>query len=93
MQEYRAMKYNLHVKITQEGGTFIATCPEWSDCYAQGETLQEALAEINYVASELLSLYAEEGLKVPLTEMKEIISQQQVLQVDLPVVTAQVAHA
>jgi len=59
-------EYELPVEITQEDNYFLAKCPKWFDCYAQGETLEEAINEISYVASSLIEIYQEEGLKVPL---------------------------
>ena len=59
-------EYELPVVINKEDNFFIATCPKWTDCYAQGNTLEEAVGEISYVASSLIELYSEEGLKVPL---------------------------
>lgn len=53
-----------------ESGGFIAQCKNWTDCYAQGDTLEEALNEISYVASSLIELYQEEGIKIPLTLKK-----------------------
>src|SRR4030066_512833 len=52
-------------ELNKEGG-FTAFSPAWSDCYAQGDTLDEAVNEISAVAASLIELYKEEGLKVPL---------------------------
>ena len=59
-------EYELPVTIYEEEGAFIAQCPKWKDCYAQGDTLEEAINEISYVASSLIELYQEEELKIPL---------------------------
>jgi predicted RNase H-like HicB family nuclease len=53
------------IQEDKEGG-FIATCPLWKDCYAQGDSIEEAINEISYVASSLIELYKEEGMKIPL---------------------------
>lgn len=50
----------------EEDNTFVAKCPNWHDCYAQGDTIEEVINEISYVASSLIELYKEEGLKIPL---------------------------
>ncbi len=47
-------EYELPVAIHEEEGVFIAQCPKWKDCYAQGDTLEEAINEISYVASSYL---------------------------------------
>ena len=59
-------EYELPITIHEEDGTFIAKCTKWQDCYAQGNSLEEAINEIAYVASSLIELYNEEGLKIPL---------------------------
>lgn len=60
-------EYELPITINEEKeGGFIASCPLWKDCYAQGETIEEAINEISYVASSLIELYQEEDLKIPL---------------------------
>ncbi|MBU0619334.1 type II toxin-antitoxin system HicB family antitoxin [Patescibacteria group bacterium] len=60
-------KYNLPIKISEEKeGGFIAVCPQWQVCYAQGDTIDEAASEILSVAASLIEIYQEEGLKIPL---------------------------
>ena len=60
-------EYELPVTIRKEKkGGFTASCPKWSDCYAQGETIEEAINEISYVASSLIELYKEEDMEIPL---------------------------
>lgn len=59
-------EFELPVIFKEEDHSFIAKCPNWTDCYAQGDTLEEAINEISYVASSLIELYKEEGLKIPL---------------------------
>lgn len=49
----------------------MVTCPIWSDCYAQGDTVDEAVLEITAVAQSLIELYKEEALKIPLKLQKE----------------------
>ena len=61
------LEYGLPIKIlSQKEGGFVAVCPTWSDCYAQGETVDEAILEITGVAQSLIELYNEEDLKIPL---------------------------
>jgi len=59
-------QYQLPVKIKKDGDGFIAFCPSWTDCYAQGDTIDEVVSEINSVASSLVELYQEENLNIPL---------------------------
>lgn len=63
----KVSQYELPIKITpQKEGGFLVTCPMWRDCYAQGDTVDEAALEITAVAQSLIELYKEEGLKIPL---------------------------
>ncbi len=59
-------EYELPITLQEEEGAYIATCPIWQDCYAQGDSVEEAINEISYVASSLIELYKEEGMTVPL---------------------------
>lgn len=63
----KVLQYELPLDIRpQKAGGFVVTCPIWSDCYAQGDTVDEAVLEITAVAQSLIELYKEEGLLVPL---------------------------
>lgn len=63
----KVLEYQLPIKIEpQKRGGFVATSPKWSDCYAQGDTLEETILEITAVAQSLIELYKEEGKKIPL---------------------------
>lgn len=62
--------FQLPIEITREGDHFIAHCPAWKDCYAQGKSIDEATAEIIAVASSLIELYQEEELRIPLVQKK-----------------------
>ncbi len=67
MLRQKVSQYELTVKIQpQKGGGYVAASPDWSDCYAQGETIDEAVLEVTAVAQSLIELYKEEGLKIPL---------------------------
>lgn len=66
------LEYQLPIQLTpQKDGGFVATCSEWSDCYAQGETVDEAILEITAVAQSLIELYREEGLTIPLRSPRQ----------------------
>ena len=67
----KVAEYELPVNIEpQKEGGFVVTCPVWQDCYAQGDTIEEAVLEITAVAQSLIELFKEEGLKVPLKPQK-----------------------
>ena len=55
----------------QKDGGFVVRSENWEDCYAQGDTLQEAILEITGVAQSLIELYQEEGLEIPLRKKQE----------------------
>lgn len=64
--------FELPLKIEpQKEGGFVATSPVWSDCYAQGDSVDEAILEATAVAQSLIELYKEEGLKIPLKLTRE----------------------
>ena len=67
----KVAEYELPIKIEpQKDGGFVVTCPVWPDCYAQGDTIEEATLEITAVAQSLIELYKEERLKIPLKTLK-----------------------
>lgn len=71
-QTRKVFEYELSIKIVpQKMGGYVVLCPKWSDCYAQGDTIDEAVLEITAVAQSLIELYKEEGLKIPLKLQKE----------------------
>ena len=74
-QTISVKKYQLPIEIKKEGDYFLAFSPSWSDCYAQGSTIDEATAEIVSVAASLIELYKEEEMEIPLFEFKESSSQ------------------
>ncbi len=69
-------EYELPITIQEEDGAYIASCFAWQDCYAQGDSIEEAVNEVSYVASSLIELYKEEGMTIPLklksTSKKEL---------------------
>ena len=79
-------KYCLTVNIKKEGEFYLASCPDWSDCYAQGKTIDEATTEIMSVASAMIDLYEDEGMKIPLKKAGEAKSGK--LSFDVPVFAA-----
>ena len=67
VKDLAVLEFNLPIHIQEDSsGGFVATSPVWSDCYAQGDTIDEVVNEITSVASSLIELYKEEGLKIPL---------------------------
>ncbi len=63
----KVSEYELPIKIVpQKDGGFVVTSSSWTDCYAQGDTVDEVILEITAIAQSLIELYKEEGLKIPL---------------------------
>lgn len=59
-------RYQLHVDVEEldEGGYF-AICPGLQGCHAEGDTVAEAVANVEDVARVILELCAEKGLPLP----------------------------
>ncbi len=82
-------EYELPITIREEKeGGFTASCRLWKDCYAQGETIEEAINEISYVASSLIELYKEEDIKIPLKLKKTEKSQGNALNLNFPLIVS-----
>ncbi len=82
----KVAEYELPIKIEpQKPGGYTVTCPVWQDCYAQGDTIEEATLEITAVAQSLIELYKEEGLQIPL---KPLLSKRLDKSLILPVIVA-----
>ncbi|MBI2097351.1 MAG: type II toxin-antitoxin system HicB family antitoxin [Candidatus Vogelbacteria bacterium] len=66
--------YELTIKVQKEGdGGYLALCPTWKDCYAQGDTVGEALQELYAVANTLIEIYLEEDLTIPLLSKEPVL--------------------
>lgn len=59
-------QYDLPLTVSRDGDGYAAVCPLWKDCYAQGDAVDEAIAEAMGVASSLIELYKEEEMAIPL---------------------------
>ena len=66
-------EYCLPVKVQEDNGSYFAVCSSWSDCYAQGETPEEAINELVAVAKNLIEIYREEKLTITMTKKVEKI--------------------
>ena len=80
-------QYELPVTVKKDGDGFMAVCPVWKDCYAQGDTIDEAVAEITGVAATLIEIYQEEGMNIPLRVSKKTKAQGE-LRFNLPLVVS-----
>ena len=83
-------EFELPVTIqADETGGFIATSPVWSDCYAQGDTIEGAVQEMTSVATSLIELYHEEGMNVPLTKKSQKQGSLLGFDLQLPIIVSQ----
>ncbi len=90
MKRMSVKQYVLPVKVKKDGDGYLAVCENWADCFAQGDTVEEALSEINLVAGSLVDLYGDEGMKVPLKLDKPKVSMNRSANFDLPLVVSSV---
>lgn len=73
LKSQKVSEYELPIKVeSQKGGGFVVTSPLWEDCYAQGDSVDEAILEITAVAQSLIELYKEEGKHIPLKLQKSV---------------------
>ena len=87
-------EYELPVVIDEDKkGGYVATCPKWKDCFAQGDTLEEAAREIGEVAKSLIEVYQEEKLKIPLKLKKIIREKQSGLSFNFPLFFPRISYA
>lgn len=69
----KVLEYELPIKVlAQKEGGFVVNSPKWQECYAQGDTIDEAILEITAVAQSLIDIYREEGLEIPLKLQKKV---------------------
>ncbi|MBI4331401.1 MAG: type II toxin-antitoxin system HicB family antitoxin [Chloroflexi bacterium] len=57
-------KIPIEIRPLEEGG-YLAVCPALQGCHAEGQTIAEAIDNLQDVARVLLELRAEDGLPVP----------------------------
>lgn len=81
-------EYELPIVIHEEDEGFVATCPLWSDCYAQADTIEEVITEMSTVASSLIELYQEEDMPIPLTLKSTSTKQPKEFTVSFPVIVS-----
>lgn len=58
-------KYEIIITWSEEDNAFIAEAPELPGCMADGETSQDALANIEIIINEWLETAREEGREIP----------------------------
>lgn len=87
----KIQEYELPITINPEkDGGFTAVCPVWKDCYAQGETIEEVINEISYVAISLIELYKEENMTIPLKAKKPEQKESRGFTITFPLITSNI---
>ena len=58
--------YRLPIEVEPlETGRYLAVCPAVQGCHAEGDTIAEAIENLEDVARQLLELRLEDGMPVP----------------------------
>ena len=58
--------YLLKVEVEPlEDGRYLASCPDLQGCHAEGDTIAEALENVEDVARVIIELCMEKGLPLP----------------------------
>jgi predicted RNase H-like HicB family nuclease len=84
-QKLTISEYELSVVIEEEkNGGYIANCSTWSDCYAEGETVEEVVCEISQIAKDLIKLYQEKNIEIPLKLKKEHMNKKMAFEFKFP---------
>lgn len=65
------LKYELPITVTslKEGG-YLAQCKKLQGCMAEGETVEQAISYVTDVARQILDIYLEEDIVIPLQMIK-----------------------
>lgn len=69
-----ASKYEIIIYWSQEDEAFLAEIPELKGCIAHGTSYEDALKNVNQVASEWLKIAQEEGWSIPLPKGRLIFA-------------------
>jgi len=59
-------RYQLHVEVEElEEGGYLAVCPDLQGCQAEGDTIADAVANVEDVARVIIELCVEKALSLP----------------------------
>jgi len=62
---YRSLHYKYELEVDPGDGGFFASHPELPGCFAQGESADEAVKELDAAREVWLDVRVEEGLPIP----------------------------
>jgi predicted RNase H-like HicB family nuclease len=60
----KSYKLPIEIEPLEEGG-YLAVCPLLQGCHAEGETVAEAIENVEDVARQLIELMREDGVPLP----------------------------
>ncbi|MSQ11072.1 MAG: type II toxin-antitoxin system HicB family antitoxin [Dehalococcoidia bacterium] len=67
-------RYQLHVEVEElEEGGYLAVCQGPQGCHAEGETVAEAVANVEDVARVIIELCVEKGLPLPPALQNQVV--------------------
>jgi predicted RNase H-like HicB family nuclease len=66
------MKYHVILEPDLEAGGFVVSCPALPGCHSQGETREEALANIREAIEGVLASLKDRNLPIPSEEEVEV---------------------
>jgi antitoxin HicB len=65
MKNLEAYPFELRPLSTEEGGGFLISFPDFNECIADGETIDEAIAEGQSALAAVIVTLQEKGLPIP----------------------------
>ena len=65
MKKLDAYPFELKPLSTEEGGGYLISFPDFNECIADGETIEEAIAEGQSALAAVIATLQEKGLPVP----------------------------
>jgi antitoxin HicB len=65
MKKLDAYPFELRPLSTEEGGGYLISFPDFNECIADGETIDETIAEGQSALAAVIAVLQEKGLPVP----------------------------
>jgi len=65
MKDLKAYPFETRALTAEEGGGYLVTFPDFNECIADGETIEEAIAEGFRALAAVIATLEERGLPVP----------------------------
>lgn len=65
MKDLSKYPFELRPLTAEEGGGYLISFPDFNECIADGETIEEAMAEGQHVLAAVIATLESKGLPVP----------------------------